>query len=100
MAVRLFRANGPVHIEYYQKTASTDFALNEPVCFTTTGRLIAYTPGAVQPVLGLIKKLYKLPSFILGGISFIVLNFVFNSLTNYFWDEQGHSKTNWTFSRD
>ena len=56
MTVRLFRANGPVHIEWYKKTASTAFAFDEPVCFTTTGRLIAYTPGAVQPVLGLIKK--------------------------------------------
>ena len=56
MAVRMFRANGPVHIEWYQKTASTAFAFDEPVCFTTTGRLIAYTPGAVQPVLGLCKQ--------------------------------------------
>jgi len=52
----MFKANGPTHIEFYQKTASTDFAFDEPVCFTTTGRLIAYTPGAVQPVLGLCKK--------------------------------------------
>ena len=56
MAVRMFRANGPVHIEWYQKTASTAFAFDEPVCFTTTGRLIAYTPGSVQPVLGLCKQ--------------------------------------------
>lgn len=56
MTVRIFRANGPVHIEWYQKTASTAFAFDEPVCFTTTGRLIAYTPGAVQPVLGLCKQ--------------------------------------------
>ena len=56
MAVRLWKANGPIHIEFYPKTASTAFAFDEPVCFTTTGRLIAYTPGAVQPFLGLIKK--------------------------------------------
>ena len=56
MAVRLFRPNGNVHIEYYQKTASTAFAFNEPVYLGTAGRLLAYTPGVAAPVLGLIKK--------------------------------------------
>src|SRR3990167_10022188 len=56
MAVRLFRANGPIHLEWYQKTASTAFAFNEPVYLGTAGRLLAYTPGVAAPFLGLIKK--------------------------------------------
>lgn len=56
MAVRLFRANGPVHIEFYPKTASTALAFNEPVALSTSGRLVAYTPGIATPFLGLIKK--------------------------------------------
>lgn len=56
MTVRLFRANGPVHIEFYQKTASTAFAFDEPVYLGTAGRLLAYTPGVAAPFLGLIKK--------------------------------------------
>ena len=55
-AVRLFRPNGNVHIEYYQKTASTVFALNEPVYLGTAGTLLAYTPGVAAPWIGLIKK--------------------------------------------
>ena len=56
MAVRLFRPNGNVHLEWYQKTASTAFAFNEPVYIGTAGRLLAYTPGVAAPFLGLIKK--------------------------------------------
>jgi hypothetical protein len=56
MAVRMFRANGPVHIEWYQKTASTAFAFDEPVYLGTAGRLLAYTPGVAAPFLGLCKQ--------------------------------------------
>ena len=56
MTVRLFRPNGDIHIEYYQKTASTAFAFNEPVYLGTAGTLLAYTPGVAAPCLGLIKK--------------------------------------------
>lgn len=56
MAVRMFKANGPVHIEFYQKTASTAFGFDEPVYLGTAGRLLAYTPGVAAPFLGLIKK--------------------------------------------
>lgn len=56
MAVRMFRANGPTHIEYYPKTASTLFTTNEPVALDTTGTLIPYTPGIAAPFLGVIKK--------------------------------------------
>ena len=56
MAVRLFRANGPMRVEYYQKTASTAFAFDEPVYLGTAGRLLAYTPGVAAPFLGLCKK--------------------------------------------
>ncbi len=56
MAVRMYKDNGPVHIEFYEKTASTAFALNEPVYLGTAGRLLAYTPGVAAPFLGLIKK--------------------------------------------
>lgn len=56
MAVRMFRPNGPSHIEFYEKTASTAFAFDEPVYLGTAGRLLAYTPGVAAPFLGLIKK--------------------------------------------
>jgi len=56
MAVRIFKANGPVHLEWFQKTASTEFSFNEPVALSTAGRLIPYTPGIVTPFQGLIKK--------------------------------------------
>lgn len=56
MAVRMFRANGPVHVEYYPKTASTLFSFEEPVYLTTDGQLSPYTPGVAAPFLGLIKK--------------------------------------------
>ena len=56
MAVRIFNANGPVHLEWFQKTASTEFSFNEPVALSTAGRLIPYTPGIVTPFQGLIKK--------------------------------------------
>ena len=56
MAVRIFNANGPVHLEWFQKTASTEFTFNEPVALSTAGRLIPYTPGIVTPFQGLIKK--------------------------------------------
>lgn len=56
MSVRIFRANGPVHVEYYGKTASTVFAFDEPVYLGTDGTLLAYTPGVAAPFLGLIKK--------------------------------------------
>ena len=56
MAVRIFKENGPVHVEWYQKTASTAFAFNEPVYIGTAGRLLAYTPGVAAPCIGLIKK--------------------------------------------
>lgn len=52
----MFKANGPVHIEFYSKTASTLFTFNEPVALDTTGTLIPYTPGIAAPFLGLIKK--------------------------------------------
>lgn len=55
MSVRMFRANGPTHIEYYGKTASTAFSFEEPVALDTTGTLIPYTPGLAAPFLGLIK---------------------------------------------
>jgi hypothetical protein len=56
MAVRLFKPNGPVHVEWYQKTASTAFAFNEPLYLGTAGRLLAYTPGVAAPFMGLCKK--------------------------------------------
>jgi hypothetical protein len=56
MSVTMFRANGPVHVEHYPKTASTDFTFNEPVALDTTGTLIPYTPGIAAPFLGLVKK--------------------------------------------
>lgn len=56
MTVRLFKANGPIHIEFYQKTASTALAFDEPVYLGTAGRLLAYTPGVAAPFLGLCKK--------------------------------------------
>ena len=56
MAVKLFRPNGPVHVEFYPKTASTDFSFEEPVALGTAGTLIPYTPGMAAPFLGLIKK--------------------------------------------
>ena len=56
MAVRIFRENGPVHLEWYPKTASTAFAFNEPVYLGTAGRLLAYTPGVAAPFLGLCKQ--------------------------------------------
>lgn len=55
MAVRVFRPNGNIHIEYYPKTASTLFTTNEPVALDTTGTLIPYTPGIAAPFLGVIK---------------------------------------------
>jgi len=56
MAVKLFRENGPMHVEWYPKTVSTDFSFDEPVALDTTGYLIPYTPGIAAPFLGLIKK--------------------------------------------
>lgn len=56
MAVTMFKANGPSHVEFYPKTASTVFAFDDPVYLDTTGTLIAYTPGVAAPFLGLIKK--------------------------------------------
>ena len=52
----MFKPNGPVHIEWYQKTASTAFTFNDPVYLSTAGRLLAYTPGVAAPFLGLIKQ--------------------------------------------
>ena len=52
----MFRPNGPSHVEFYPKTASTVFAFNDPVYLSTDGTLIAYTPGVAAPFLGLIKK--------------------------------------------
>lgn len=56
MAVRMFRPNGPTHVSFYPKTASTVFAFGDPVYLDTTGTLLAYTPGVAAPFLGLIKK--------------------------------------------
>ena len=56
MSVRIFRANGPVHIEFYPKDASVLFSFDEPVYLTTEGVLSPYTPGVAAPFLGLIKK--------------------------------------------
>ena len=56
MAVRIFRENGPVHVEWYPKTASTAFAFGDPVYLDTNGRLLAYTPGVAAPWVGLLKK--------------------------------------------
>jgi len=56
MTVRIFRANGPVHIEFYPKTASTLISFGEPVYLTTDGRLSPYTPAVAAPFLGLCKK--------------------------------------------
>ena len=56
MAVRMFRPNGAVHVEFYPKTASTVFAFNDPVYLDTTGTLLAYTPGVAAPFIGLIKQ--------------------------------------------
>jgi len=56
MSVSIYRKNGPVHIEYYPKTASTDIAFGEPVYLTTGGALSPYTPGVAAPFLGLCKK--------------------------------------------
>lgn len=52
----MFKANGPVHVEFYPKTATTLFSFEEPVALDTTGTLIPYTPGIAAPFLGLIKK--------------------------------------------
>ena len=52
----MFRPNGPAHVEWYPKTASTAFSFEEPVALDTTGTLIPYTPGIAAPFLGLIKK--------------------------------------------
>lgn len=56
MAVRIFRENGPVHVEFYPKTASTAFAFGQPVYLNTDGTLALYTPGVAAPFLGLCKK--------------------------------------------
>ena len=56
MTVRLFKANGSVHIEFYAKDASVEFSFDEPVALGTDGVLIPYTPGIAAPFLGLIKK--------------------------------------------
>ena len=52
----MFRPNGPVHIEWYQKTASTALAFDEPMALSTAGRLVPYTPGIATPFLGLCKQ--------------------------------------------
>ena len=52
----MFRPNGPAHVEFYPKTASTAYAFGTPVYLDTNGRLLAYTPGVAAPFLGLIKK--------------------------------------------
>lgn len=54
--MRLFRPNGPVHIEYYPKTASTAFAFNDLVALDTTGTLIVYVAGGAYPMVGLIQE--------------------------------------------
>lgn len=56
MAVRMFRPNGDVRVEWYPKTASTAFAFDEPVALSTAGRLVPYTPGIASPFLGLCKQ--------------------------------------------
>lgn len=56
MSVRIFRENGPVHIEWHPKDASVAFSFDEPVVLGADGVLIPYTPGINKPFLGLIKK--------------------------------------------
>lgn len=52
----MFKANGPVHIEFHPKDASVAFSFDEPVVLGADGVLIPYTPGINKPFLGLIKK--------------------------------------------
>lgn len=56
MAVSIYRKNGPVHVEFYPKAASTAIAFGEPVYLNTDGRLAPYTPAVAGPFLGLCKK--------------------------------------------
>lgn len=56
MTVRLFKANGLVHVEFYPKAVSTAIAFDEPVYLDTDGRVAPYTPGVAAPWLGLCKK--------------------------------------------
>ena len=56
MSVTIFKANGPVHIEFHPKDASVEFSFDEPVVLGGDGVLIPYTPGINKPFLGLIKK--------------------------------------------
>ena len=56
MSVSIYRANGPVHVEWYPKAVSTAIAFGEPVYLDTDGRLAPYTPGVAGPFLGLCKK--------------------------------------------
>jgi hypothetical protein len=56
MAIRLFRTNGPTHLEWYQKTASTAFTFNDAVALSTAGRVTGYTAGGAFPYLGLIQQ--------------------------------------------
>lgn len=56
MSVAIWKANGPVHLEWHPKDASVEFTFNEPVVLGGDGVLIPYTPGINKPFLGLIKK--------------------------------------------
>lgn len=56
MAMRLFRPNGHVHVEWYPKTASTAFTFNDAVALSTAGRVTPYTAGGAFPFLGLIQQ--------------------------------------------
>ena len=56
MSIRLFRPNGPIHVEWYPKTASTAYAYGDLVAIDTTGYLIVYAAGGSYPMLGLIQE--------------------------------------------
>ena len=55
MAMRLFRPVNP-RIEWYQKTASTAFTVNDAVALGTAGRVVDYTAGGAFPFAGLIQQ--------------------------------------------
>lgn len=85
MAIRLFRANGDVHLEWYQKTASTAFTFNDAVALGTAGRVVAYTAGGAFPYLGLIQQTIASSSTTTVNVPVLVCNvdaeFLFDATT-------------------
>jgi len=53
--ITLYRANGPVRLEWHQKTASTAFTYGDLV-YLSSGRLALFADAVDQPPLGRILK--------------------------------------------